>query len=162
MSVIIPLQDIASQPKGQKVRFLSCLFAYEISTSTMILHEFPALTRFVEVDATAVLSTLDMGSLVKGGWWNVVGYIEQHSTLDCGSNDTQGNGSIMHDAGFTSTAAKENNKSQEVIARVRAVMVWPAEGMSVSTYTRTIQEMKKLQEEMDEAVALSLGNLPPS
>jgi hypothetical protein len=132
----------------------------------MILHEFPVLTRFVEVDATAVVGTLNMGSLAKGGWWNVVGYIEENNnpdqddTLD-GDEVTKGDGNGQDRVRF-SREAKEDETNREVIARVRAIMVWPAEGMNVAKYNRTIEEMREVRREMDMAVSLNLGNVPRS
>ncbi|KAI5794876.1 CST complex subunit Ten1 [Pyronema domesticum] len=166
MSLVTPLHDLASQPSGQKVRFLSCLFSYDIPTSTLILHQFPDLARFVKVNATATVGTLNMGSLAKGGWWNVVGYIEENNNPDQGDKvhgdkATKGDGNSQDRASF-SREAKEDKTNGEVIARVRAIMVWPAEGMNVAKYNRTIEEMREVQKEMDMAMSLNLGNVSQS
>lgn len=76
-SLLLPLWELESQPSEQKVRFLGCVYDYDIATGVMLLIHPPQFTTIVEVDITVPLSTLNKGSLRDGQWVNVIGYINK-------------------------------------------------------------------------------------
>jgi hypothetical protein len=121
-STLLLLKNLSSQPVGTKVRFLGCIRAYDHTTATLALTHPPKISPRAEVNVSVPLPMLSMGSLKDGQWVNVIGYITEAKTMD---------------------------ENQEDFARVDAITLWSAGGVSPSRYCEVLEGRLGVEGEMD-------------